>query len=713
MLINLDWNAKIKGTDDIFPASVPGNVQSDYAKAHNFGDLQYADNFKKFKPLEDVAWVYSSRFEVEKQAEEKIFFVSLGIDYEYKIYLNSEQLLHKTGMYSKTELDITDKIQDGENLIEVEIFPTEKSPLAKFDDRDRANQSFKPAVCYGWDWHPRLIPSGIWQETYIETRKNGYINYIEPTYKLSEDLCSAEVEFIVECNETPEITLYSPSGEIVYCGRNEKFKLENIELWWCNGQGKPSLYRYVAKTESDEKSGRIGFRKIRLVMNEGEWNKPSEFPKSRSNPPITIELNNRRIFAKGTNWVNPEIFVGEITKERYETQIRYAKEANMNIFRVHGGTIVNKNCFFDLCDEMGIMVWQEFTLACNNYVASERYMSVLEKEASYVIKNIRKHPCHVLWCGGNELFNAWSGMTEQSHALRLLNKLCFEYDYDKPFISTSPLSGMAHGHYFFYDKSTDKDVFQMMNGSENTAYTEFGVPSLAPAETLKRIIPEDEMFPIRPGTAWESHCGLNVWGEQAWVCRNILEHYFGKLNSLDEFIKYSNVLECEGYKAIFGEARRQWPTCSMALNWDYNEPWMNAAGNNLLAYPSVRKPAYYAVANELRNVMFSARIYRFDYHSNDVFSACIFYHNDTAESVSDVVTAQIEIDGKREKLLTWEASCKPLGNKMGPVCNFVLPSVSGNTLFKLVLKADSGTDSEYTLLLYGDSVKNDGRFLNQ
>lgn len=705
----LKWKANVKGSDDVFEASVPGNIQSDYAKSHDYPDLQYSDNYKQYKWMEDVSWVYSTEFDNPTKDNECLYFVSLGIDYKYKIIINNTVLLENEGMYSKTELDLTPYLK-AKNTLEVEIYPVPKSPLAAYEDRDQANQSVKPAVCYGWDWHPRLVPSGMWQEAYIETRGQEYISYCEPFYTLSDDLKTASLSFKSNCN--PKISLYSPADVLIYEGDGHNITVESIKLWWCNGYGEQSLYKWVAQTADDTKEGYIGFRKVRLIMNDGQWDIPAVFPKSRSNPPITIELNGLPIFAKGTNWVNPEIFVGEITDEIYETQIIYAKEAHMNMFRVHGGTIINKKHFYDCCDKYGIMVWQEFTLACNNYVATPQYMKTLEKEAVSIIKDLRTHPCHVLWCGGNELFNNWSGMTDQSHALRLLNKLCYEHDYEKPFIMTSPLMGMAHGHYLFYDKTTGIDLMQLMNSAENTAYTEFGVPSLAPIETLKRIIPEDEWYPIKPDTAWQEHCGFYAWGEEAWICEDVLEHYFGKLGSVEEYVEYSNLLQCEGYKVIFGEARRQWPRCSMALNWDYNEPWMNAAGNNLLAYPSERKPAYYAVKEILRPVLATARAKRFDYNVGDDFSAGLYYHNDTADVVTDTVYAFAEINGEEFNLCTWDVKVEPYNNVKGPECHLVLPEVNGNTIFKLILKTDKCNGYEQRFLLYGTKEITDNRFLN-
>ena len=150
----------------------------------------------------------------------------------------------------------------------------------------------------------------------------------------------------------------------------------------------------------------------------------------------------------------------------------------MNIFRMWGGSGIQKDRFYELCDECGIMVWQEFPLVCNNYVNDPHYLEILEQEATCIVKSLRKHPCVVLWCGGNELFNGWSKMTDQHHALRLLNKICYDHDRNTPFLATSPLAGMAHGCYLFSYEG--KEVYRMFNEAHYTAYTEFGVPSVAP-----------------------------------------------------------------------------------------------------------------------------------------------------------------------------------------------------------------------------------------
>jgi len=601
--------------------------------------------------------------------------------------LNGEVLRYQEGMFTPVEIDITDKIKNGD-IIEVLIYPAPKRKGAKQHDREEADQSCKPAVSYGWDWHPYLVVLGIWDEFYIDIREKERIESCELFYKLSEDFSTAFIHFEATStnNGVIEYTIYDKNGEKVISTTESDFELKNPKLWWCNGQGEPYLYSWTARllNTKSEVHGRVGFRKVELTMNDNDWRAENG---TRAYPPMTLTLNGRIIFAKGSNWVNPEIFPGTITRDTYEPLIRLAKEAHMNIFRIWGGAIVNKHCFFELCDEYGIMVWQEFPLACNNYVGTDKYLKVLEQEATSIVKRIRKYACHVLWCGGNELFCSWSRMTDQSLALRLLNKVCYEHDRDKPFIPTSPIMGVSHGYYLFMYPD-GKDVFTGIQKKRNTAYTEFGVPSMPSADYLRTFIPEDELFPPEPGGSYEFHHAFYAWNSlDTWISRDILEYYFGQAENLEQLVEQSNWLQKEGLKAIYEEARRQKPFCSMALNWCYNEPWKTAANNSIISYPNIPKPAYYAVANSLRPVLASARIPKFLWFSGEQFIMELWLLNDSPKGYSNfTIKAYIEIAGEEVLLAEWKTGMIPANqNKKGPSVSYLLPNVNTDRI-KVKLK---------------------------
>ena len=716
MIYTLPWKgARIHAgvTGPWFPVQVPGNIQADYAAFAGLPEVQFGDNCKLFEAFEEDYWLYSAQIQCKPEPGQRVFFVTKGIEYEYDIRLNGKTLAHHEGMFSPLELDITEELEKG-NALEVLIHPHPKREGAD-PCRDQADQSCKPAMEYNWDWAPRLLISGIWNETYIETRSPGHLSDCEVTYELSPDLRSAQVSFRAQGGPAV-FSLYDPDGNLIYCGSEPDCTVTDLRLWWCLGHGEQALYTWKAEGPVNILTGRVGFRQVKLVMNGGAWDDPSEFPKSRSAPPITLQLNGRRIFAQGSNWVNPELFTGSLTREHYEKYLTLARDANMNILRCWGGAIIDKEPFFDLCDEMGILIWQEFPLACNNYKGTRKYLKVLEQEATAILLRLRRHPCVALWCGGNELFNNWSKMTDQSFALRLLNKLCYELDWNTPFLPTAPVMGMGHGHYNFLDFGSDETVFQIFRKSNCTAYSEFAVPSMADMESLKKAIPEEILRTPAPGTPWETHKGYGSWtqaGQDSWLCMTTMDAIFGPQPDLESYIEKSNWLQCEGLKCIFEEARRQWPHCSMALNWCLDEPWINVGGPTVTTYPGTPKPGYYALKDALRPVVASACMPKFRWYSGEMFQAELWMLNNSLSSVFDEVRVFLQIGGEKQPVLKWETGRVPeQSNRRGHLIQLRLPETDIQTEFKLILESLHGTSTYRLPLLPKKKLAYDPHALN-
>lgn len=727
----LDWKvgftSAFTGTpDEMVPAKVPGAVQLDWANAHDWQPYWKADNFKQYDWMEDVYWLYSAQLKRPALTNgERLHFYCGGIDYRFEIRLDGVTLLRQEGMFTPVDLDITERAVDG-SRIEVLVYPAPKMHASPVD-RSQAAQSCKPAVSYGWDWHPRLIPLGIWCETYLEVRPAVHLVNVSTAYTLSEDLSQAHLEIEAHLNASAvgsvTFTLGDPDGKDVFA-RTVSIECPTVSLaeridspclWWSHDHGEQARYllKTTVRTENggvSETTQHIGFRRVRLVMHEGAWNAPAGFPKTRSTPPITLELNGRRIFAKGTNWVNPEIFPGIMSEETYRPLLELARGAHFNLLRIWGGGIVNKPSFFDLCDQMGIMVWQEFPLACNDYIGTTEYLAVLDQESRSIIKQLRGHPSLALWCGGNELFNAWSGMTDQSKALRLLNKNCYELDQNTPYLPTSPVMGMAHGDYRFRDE-TGREVYGIFGDAAGTAYTEFGCPGPSSRAALESFMPTEDLFPPKRGTPWETHHGLGAWEMDpgTWLCQSTIEHYFGPTQTLDELIERGQWLQCEGYKAIYEEARRQKPVCSMSLNWCYNEPWPAAANNSLIEWPSTPKPAYYAVTASCRPVLASARLPKFSWREGEDFTAELWLLNDAYATIpKGEIVVSITANGSETHLLTWHSGeAQPNRNLRGPGVRFRLPHYDSDRItLRVTVAGNPDWNSEYVLHYRARDQKN-------
>ena len=691
MLARLSSAGAVPAPDDWFDALVPGAVQLDWARAKGIPDFAYGKNVSAYSGLEDSHWLYRTQVpDARLEPGRALFFFCGGVDFECEVRLAGAVVHRARGMLTGFDIDVS--LAPAGTPLEILLMPAPKRPGVP-EDRCQASHVTKPAVSYGWDWHPRLIPLGLCEETGFEVRPSSHLAHVDFAYQLSEDLCAAEITVSASVRGPAAPLLWrlrDPSGNAVIETTGPRARLENPDLWWTHDHGRQALYTLEAELGTGDVLIRsVGFRRVRLVMHEGAWDGEVVFPKSRERPPVTVELNGRRVFIKGTNWVNPDVFHGRVDAETYRPLIAHARGANLNLIRCWGGAPAAKEAFFDQCDQVGILVWQEFPLACNLYPDDGAYLALLEGEARSLVRRVRQHPCLALWVGGNELFNSWSRMTDQALPLRLLNKVCYEEDRSTAFLPTAPVEGMGHGDYRFWNSG--RDVFELFQSSSNTAYSEFGCPSTSPVEYLSTFIPKEELWPPRPGTSWTVHHGLGAWEADAttWLCTNTLRHFFGEPGSLDEVVRLSNWLQCEGYRSIFEEARRQKPRCSMALNWCFNEPWPTAANNSLLNWPARPKPALAAVREACRPVLASARIPRFQWRPGEHFSAELWVLNDRPVPVPPgILRASLVSGGARLALAEWPFGEIPAGeNRRGPEIRAVLPAAPGGE-FHLELSID-------------------------
>ncbi|MEI6603115.1 MAG: glycoside hydrolase family 2 TIM barrel-domain containing protein [Clostridia bacterium] len=604
-------------------------------------DYHLYSNFREYNWMEDKWWHYVTSFFVENKKGQTPVLKFLGLDYQYNIHINDILQMQGEGMFTPVDLDLSAYVGSEVN-VRVLFHPIPKK--VPEEGPAQAAAAVKPAVAYGWDFHPRLVPTGFYDDvvlTYVPVQR---IEDVSVDYFVADDLSQVTGELRVSLNSTDGVCAAEivDAHQTVVCagsahGDVEKvfaFVIEDPKLWWCVGHGAQNFYtlkvvlKNQARTVIDSYAKRIGFRKVELVMNEGAW-EGEAFPKTQAKVPITIQLNGKKIFAKGTNLTPNDMFGSKLTPELYQGLLTLVKDCNMNIVRMWGGGIVNKEAFFALCDEMGIMVWQEFPLACNKYDNDDNYLRVLDRESRAIISRLKKHPSVVLWCGGNELFCSWSGMTNQSHALRLLDRNCFEMDRHTPFLATSPLYGMGHGNYLpLNDNGTE--VMTDFIHSDFTAYTEFGMPAPASADYIRSIIAEKDFENFAPGTDWEVHAAMNSWDKkpETWFCKNLIRHYFGKESDFEQLVDNGQTLQAEVYKNLFEEMRRKWPRNSMALNWCFNEPWPTAANNSLVSYPLTPKPGYYGVKRALQDELLTVKIEKMIWNPGETCKCEIVLLND-------------------------------------------------------------------------------------
>ena len=694
------------------PATVPGSVQRDWARGEGWDDVEWLGNAGDYNWMEASRWRYRATLPARPTPPgRRAVLVLEGVDYEAEVRVGGEVVARRRGMLRPIEVEL--EALDGQ-VVEVTVEP---APLAERPGppRRQAAGAVKPAVSYGWDFHPRLIPLGLWRPAYVELRPTPALADAEVSYALTDDLSSAEVTLTLTLDAAPpepveaRWTLADDRGETVHdetwriegAAETRGFRLPAPRLWWPNGHGGQPLYASRVTVGGEAIEGRVGFRRVRLVMHEGAWDRPAaeEWPKTRSDPPMTLEVNGRRVFAKGGNFVSPRIFPGELTRDVYAPLLNLARDSHFNLLRCWGGAVPPTCDFYDLCDELGLMVWQEFPLACNRYDESRAYLDTLDLDSKRLIIKRRRHASLALWCGGNELFNSWSGMTDQHPALRLLARNCYDLDPRTPFYPTMPVGGVGHGCYLFRLRD-GRTVFDYFPAGDCTAYTEFGVPGPAPRETIDRVIPENERFPPRLGTEWERRHAFRSWDsvpESSWMEIETVRHFFGEPRDLGDLLDKLNWLQCEGLRFCFEEARRQRPRCSMALNWCFNEPWPTAANNSVVAWPDRPKPALAAVASACRPALASARVPRFDWRAGEAARLDLYVLND---GPADDAPLRVEVAFDGGEPATWDVPPRrENANVVGPSVDLIVPDgPPGELWLRLRCPGQPEFDNAYRLL---------------
>ncbi len=418
------------------PASVPGVVHMDLLKKGVIEEPFFRRNETKQQWIDKEDWVYQTSFHVSQKLYDKenirLFFE--GLDTYADVYLNDTLLLSANNMHREWKINCKPFIQLGENQLKVFFHSPIKVATPLFDSlpyllpaindhseiggvghKKLSVFTRKAHYHYGWDWGPRFVTSGIWRPVYLQAWDKVKIEnvfYATKSYNEDEAKILAEVELIssttgkatINIKNANNNTIYKQQGVTLEEGKNIArfdFTVENPKLWWTHDLGEPHLYQLEANVIleeelADAKKTSFGIRTIKLRR-----------PLDSIGQGFYFELNGEPVYIKGANYIPNDIFVTRVPPEKYENVIASAAEANMNMLRVWGGAIYENNIFYDLCDRYGILVWQDFMFACNMYPGGGAFFNNVREEFIDNVKRLRNHPSIGLWCGNNEMLQAW------------------------------------------------------------------------------------------------------------------------------------------------------------------------------------------------------------------------------------------------------------------------------------------------------------------
>lgn len=477
MVQSLNGVWQLTGLDDsgrlnIF-AAVPGSFYAALLKEGMMDDPYYGLNEQKSMELCQQSTVWERSFTPESGILESktILLKFFGIDTISKIYLNGSLIGYTNNMHRTYIFDVTSVISDGENTLRIEIY----SPLKYIAEMQKNDPLWgvsstvagyphirKAHYMYGWDWGPKLPDMGIWRDVELVGVNGGMLGgvYItqdhsavsegKVTVNISAGLAYADGE-----NLRLEAELTSPTGETVgsatniYSGETAaelSVDVRNPALWYPNGYGEHPLYSLklrLTKLDSgeplDEYTSNVGLRTLSLCrdkMGEGE--------------DFAFVVNGIKIFAMGANYIPEDQIIPRCSDERSRKLLESCADANFNMIRVWGGGYYPSDGFYNICDELGLLVWQDFMFACSIYRATDEFMSTVKQEIIDNVTRIRNHPSLALWCGNNEIESMWDNWnTGADPALKndylalfedMIPKVLAQLDSETPYWPSSPSS---------------------------------------------------------------------------------------------------------------------------------------------------------------------------------------------------------------------------------------------------------------------------------
>lgn len=401
-------------------ATVPGTVQQDLLTQGRIPDPYFGLNEREVQWVGEADWLYRLNFTAGEalRLQEQVELHFGGLDTLCSMWLNGEELLRSENMFVPRTVDIKGHLLDGENALHL-LFETVLDTGHVLEARHGRRAAWngdksrvyirKAQYHYGWDWGPVILTAGPWQPVTLR----GFQARIEDVHVPSEvtpDLQAAYVPVQVTLVGTVnglevEAELLGPNGEVL--GRQTApahhrtdlaFELDRPQLWYPNGQGDHPLYSVRVTLQRsgqtlDGRTQRIGLRRLRVVQERVEGEPGTSF---------TFEVNNQPLFIGGANWIPDDTLLNRIDGERYRERLTQARDANMNMIRVWGGGIYEADVFYDLCDELGLLVWQDFMFACGMYPAYPEFQANVREEAEVAVRRLRNHPSLALWAGNNE-----------------------------------------------------------------------------------------------------------------------------------------------------------------------------------------------------------------------------------------------------------------------------------------------------------------------
>jgi len=624
--LNQKWefslSEKSKGIENIptgliepgkwFNAAVPGTIHTDLLNNKLIDDPYFADNELKIGWITQQDWIYRTEFDLNPNKKENYFLVFEGIDTIADILLNGVKILTCNNMFLKYEIQVNKYLLREKNELKIYFH----SPVNYAEDQEKKYGKLpvelnsyrayirKAQYSFGWDWGPSFPTSGIWRDVSIERRASAKIKSILfDTIKITSSKAKVRVTLDIICENKHKLNIkLADITKEIKIPRSGTYQVEltvkNPELWFPNGEGNQFLY-VLAVSLLDKKgntvesvSKKVGIRTIELIKSEKKENT------------FKLRINGRDIFAKGVNWIPADSFLPRVDNEKYKRLLTHAKDANMNIVRVWGGGIYESDYFYELCDELGLLVWQDFMFACGSYPEHKEFVNKVKEEVKQNVKRLQHHPSIALWCGNNEnewiWYQKYSPDYKEMPGYKIYHKvipdILKEIDPIRQYHPSSPFgededpnsfnSGNTHQWKIW---SMWVDYSQVVNDT-SLFVTEFGFQGPANKDTLEKVIPKanrrlhDYIF--------EFHNKQVEGPERIW---RFLSAHLPLPSSWDDYFYLAQLNQAFALKTCLEHWRTNGRT-NGSIIWQINDSWPVTSWS-IIDYDLKPKLTYHFVKN--------------------------------------------------------------------------------------------------------------------
>jgi beta-mannosidase len=615
------WEFRQVGTQDWFPARVPGGVHTDLLALGLIPDPFAGDKEKRVQWVAKADWEYRCQFIVEPDLLDQahIWLVCDGLDTLATVSLNGDELGQANNMFRQYRWEVKPLLKAGQNDLLI-LF---SSPV-RFVTGLQASRSLpspvhsiaggpylRKAPCqFGWDWGPQLPPIGLWKEIRLEGYREARLKDVHLQQKHSGGDVTIQVRIAIERGEPASLIalvhVTTPRGELLESraamDRGDEVivavPIPHPRLWWPNGYGDQPLYQVEVSVMRDDATNgeyldgrtyQVGLRTLELRQAEDQWGRSFVFM-----------VNGVPVFAKGSNWIPADTFPTRITDQYLEDLIRSAAETHQNMLRIWGGGFYEEERFYDLCDRYGILVWQEFIFSCSIYpLDAPEFLENVRLEVVENVRRLRHRASLALWCGNNEMEWGWVGWNWDlpelqdlkaaydqffHHALR---DWCLAEDPDHPYWPSSPSSdtpfidpnGQRQGDCHYWDVWHGRKSFSAYRDQYPRFMSEFGFQALPPLATIRTYAEESEWN--MTSYIMEQH-QKNASGNSLMVGQML--DTFRLPKDFPSLVYLSMVLQAEGIRYGVEHWRRHPDRVAGTLYWQLNDCWPVASWSSIDYY---------------------------------------------------------------------------------------------------------------------------------